>query len=254
MEKITKYLNVPENGEIKIVPFGDVHLGNSNCREDKFRKLIKWVETKKDTYLIGMGDLIDCILPKDKRFSPDGLKPYQTVDDLKDEITEILHPVKDKIICMLQGNHENHMEVDGYGCPVKKICKELGVKYGGFSTFVKLIPKPDTKQRSLTLWLHHGWFAGRKRGAKVNNLEDNLAYYDADVYLAGHSHDLWATRKSRIYWSGSRDVTFGNTGTFLETSTRGTTSYSERANYPPLKLGVLKLTWLPREEKVYISE
>lgn len=251
MNKITRQI-VPAE-EVSIVPFGDLHLGSESCRLDKFKRFIDWAKDKKNLYLIGMGDLIDCILPKDKRFQAEEDDPYTTIDDLKDELEGILYPVKDKIVCMLQGNHENHMYQDGYGCPIKKICKNLGVPYGGFSSYIKLIiPKSHT--RSLLIWSHHGWFAGRKRGAKVNNLEDNLAYYDADIYLAGHSHDLWATRKSRINWSGSQDVIFGNTGSFLETAKIGGTSYSERANYPPQKLGVLKIQWQPYKDKIYVSE
>ena len=252
MFKVKKQLDY-KLSEVEIVPFGDVHLGNKNCRIDKFKRLIEWAKNKNNVYLIGMGDLLDCIIPKDDRFQADEGEPYSVIDDLRDEMETILEPVKNKIICMLQGNHEYHMLQDGYGCPVKKICKNLGIPYGGFSAYIRL-SLPTTHQKSLLIWAHHGWFAGRKRGAKVNNLEDNLAYYDADVYLAGHSHDLWSTRKSRIYWGGSRDVVFGNTGSFLETATQGTVSYSERANFPPQKLGVLKIKWLPYEEKVYVSE
>jgi len=204
--------------------------------------------------MVGMGDMLDCIIPKDKRYDPEDNKSYRTIDDMRDEITELLRPIKDKVLCLLMGNHEHHMQSDGYGDPIKRICKDLSIPYGGYSCYLKLTAKPKTHQRPLLMWLHHGWFAGRKRGSKVNNLEDNLAYYDADVYLAGHSHDLWATRKSRIYWGCSRDVIFGNTGSFLETASTGTISYAERANYPPQKLGVLKITWKPKNGKVNVSE
>jgi len=250
--KISKELDCAE--KIEICPFGDLHYGSKNCRIDKFKRFIDWATPRKSTYLIGMGDLLDCIIPKDKRFDCNENKSYRSIDELRDEIQGILEPVKERILVMLMGNHEQHMQTDGYGDPVKYICKELGIPYGGYSCYLKLTARPKTHQRPLLLWLHHGWFAGRKRGAKVNNLEDNLAYYDADVYLCGHSHDLWATRKSRVYWGSSRDVIFGNTGSFLETSSLGSTSYAERANYPPQKLGVLKLEWLPKQGKIYVSE
>lgn len=253
MYKITRKIS-GKHDEVEIVPFGDIHLGNRNCRKDKFKRLIDWVLSKPNVYVIGMGDLLDCIIPKDKRFQADDIEPYEVIDDLRDEMEEILDPIKDRIICLLQGNHEYHMQQDGYGCPIKKICKSMEVPYGGFSSYIRLLPDSKIHVKSLVLWIHHGWFAGRKRGAKVNCLEDNMAYYDADVYLAGHSHDLWSTRKSRIYWSGSRDVIFGNTGSFLETATWGTNSYSERANYPVQKLGVLKLKWIPTQGKIYASE
>lgn len=252
MYKISKEL--PYADKIEIVPAGDLHHGSRNCRLDKFKRLVDWITPRKSTYVILMGDLLDCILPKDKRFDADDKYAYKTIDTLRDELVTILTPIKERILVMLMGNHEHHLHQDGYGDPIKYMCKELDVPYGGYSCYLKLTARPKTHKRPLLLWLHHGWFAGRKRGAKVNNLEDNLAYYDADVYLVGHSHDLWATRKSRIYWGGSRDVIFGNTGSFLETATNNTTSYAERANFPPQKLGVLKLIWQPKDGKCYVSE
>lgn len=254
MYKVTKEISLKKSKEVEICPFGDTHLGSKGFRKDKFKRFLEWAKSKDNVYLIGMGDLIDCIIPKDDRFSADEDEPYKVIDDLKDEMEDMLRPVKDKIICLLMGNHEYHMFQDGYGCPVKKICKNLGIKYGGFSAYIKLKVVPKTHQKSLIIWAHHGWFSGRKRGSKVNALEDNLAFYDANVYLTGHSHDLWATRKSRIYWGGSKDVIFANTGSFLETANLGSTSYSERANLPPQKLGVIKIKWLPYEEKIYVSE
>ena len=255
MNKIHKVLSLGvKNETIEIVPFGDIHYGSKCCRIDKFKRLVDWVKSKPNTYMIGMGDLIDCIIPKDKRFDIDSGDEYNMIDDLVEDMEMMLAPIKSRIICMLMGNHEYHMFKDGYGDPIKKICKNLCIPYGGFSSFIKLSISPRTHCKSLVIWAHHGWFAGRKRGGKVNNLEDNMANYDADIYLAGHSHDLWATRKSRVYWSGSRDVIFGNTGSFLETASKGTISYAERANYPPQKLGVLKIKWLPRQEKIYASE
>lgn len=255
MNKIYKVISLKDNEEsVKIVPFGDIHYGSKCCRIDKFKRLVEWVKSKPHVYMIGMGDLIDCIIHTDKRFDISGGDTYNMIDDLVDDIENILRPIKERIICMLMGNHEYHMYQDGYGDPVKKICKNLNIPYGGFSSYIKLSIRPKSHQRSLVLWVHHGWFAGRKRGAKVNSLEDNASSYEADVYLAGHSHDLWATRKSRIYWGGAKDVIFGNTGSFLETASKGTVSYSERANYPPQKLGVLKIEWLPKQGKIYVSE
>ena len=252
MYKINRTIPLGDKQEIEIAPFGDLHLGNKNCRLDKFKRFLKWAQEKDNVYLIGMGDLLECILPSDPRFESDDV--YETLDDLREELIQILEPVKDKIITLLQGNHEHKLKKSGYGCPIKYISKKLGVRYGGLSAYIKLKATPKTHRRSLIVWTHHGWFSGRKRGSKVNNLEDNLAYYDADVYLCGHSHDLWATRKSRIHWGGSRDVIFANTGSFVETATIGTTNYSERANYPPQKLGVVKVIWRPYDEKIYVSE
>jgi hypothetical protein len=60
---------------------------------------------------------------------------------------------------------------------------------------------------------------------------------------------LWATKQIKIGWGGERKVIFANTGTFMETAREGTASYSERAGYPPQKLGCLKIKWYPKTNK-----
>ena len=252
MYKITRTISLGESKEIEIIPTGCWHLGNPNSRIDKIKRLIDWATPRPNTYFILMGDLLECILPDDDRY--DSPNEYSTLDDLREELINMLEPIKGRVICALSGNHEWTLLKKGYGDPTKHLCKRLQVKYGGFSAYIKLTASPRTHEKSLVIWTHHGWFSGRKRGSKVNNLEDNLANYDADIFLAGHSHDLWATRRARIYWAGARDIIFANTGSFLETAKIGTTSYSERANYPVQKLGVVKLKWLPYEGKIYVSE
>ena len=196
--------------EIEIVPFGDLHYGSENCRIDKFKNLISWATGKPDVYLIGMGDLIDCILPKDDRYQPNESKPYKDIDTLAKEIQDIITPVSNKILCMLMGNHEYHLMQDGYGDPVKKICQNLDISYGGFSAYIRLRLKPQTRKKSLLMWTHHGWFAGRKRGGKVNALEENMASYDADVYLAGHCFSDDTQILTNAGWRNIGEIKNGN--------------------------------------------
>ena len=63
------------------------------------------------------------------------------------------------------------------------------------------------------------------------------------VFITGNSHDCWSTKRVKMGYNGATTQLFVNTGTFLETATWGTTGYSEVKGYPPLKLGVVKITW-----------
>ena len=259
MFKLSKVIETKAD-QIEIVAFGDIHLGNPNCKFNKFKEIVNYIKNTPNCYGIGMGDYIECILPKDKRFDPhtDIEVSDPVVSEYIDIIVKTLEPIKDKILCLLTGNHEYHIHSDGYCEPTKEICRRLfgsekGV-YGGFSAFLKLKVKPKTHRPSLVFFLHHGWCAGRKTGSVVNNVEGLSQYWDADVYLVGHSHKLWATRQVKIGWGGQRKVIFGNTGTFLETCSWGKTSYSERAAYPPLKLGVLKIKYYPKRGDIHVSE
>ena len=199
-----------------------------------------------------MGDYLDCITAKDPRYSPESIDGV--VDDAIETMRKTLEPIKDKIICLLTGNHEHKLFEQGFGDPVKRLCRELNVPYAGFSCFIKIRVVPKTHQRSLIIYAHHGWSTGRKTGSVINNVEGLAQYWDADIYIVGHSHKLWGTRETKISWGGARKVIFGNTGSFLETCSMNTTGYGEKAGFPPCKLGVLKIKYYPLTEDIHLSE
>lgn len=242
---------IPKAEQIQIIPIGDIHYGSPNCNIKYLKDTIDYVSQAENCYVIGMGDYIDSILPKDPRFDPS--QEFKIIDEYVEDIKQILLPIKEKILCMLTGNHEYHLHTDGYGDITMRLCRELGVAYAGFSCFLRVETR-EKPIRKITIYAHHGWFSGRKRGSKINNLEDMMRDYEADIYLAGHSHDLFATRRVRLSWQGARKIVFANTGSFLETSTWGTCGYGERAGYPPQKLGVVKLKWYPDKEDIHIIE
>jgi hypothetical protein len=242
---------IPKAEQIEIIPVGDVHYGSPNCNMKCFNRIINYIKDTPNCYMIGMGDFWDCIIPKDKRFDPS--QEFNLIDNSYDVIKEILQPIASKILCLLSGNHEYHLVSDGYGDLTKRLSKELGTAYAGYSTFLRIETK-EKPVRKIVIYAHHGWFSGRQRGSKINNLENMMRDYDAEIYLAGHSHDLFATRRVRLSFEGDRKIIFANTGSFLETSTWGTSGYGERAGYPPTKIGVVKIKWFPDKGDINISE
>lgn len=250
MYKIKRELKTAD--KIILVPFGDVHYGSPACDITTFSGMLKWAEKEDNLYLIGMGDLFDCILADDKRYDASQekgvsfLKHYEIMKGM-------LEPVRNKIIGLHSGNHEFTLSKKGYGDPVESICERLGVSYMGYSAFTQLVTKrrflKGTESNAVVIYSHHGWFAGRKMGGKINNITDLALHWDADIYLAGHSHDLFGVRKVKVDYNGARKLIFCNTGTFLKTAEWDATTYSERAGYPPTKLGIARIEWQPWKEK-----
>ena len=241
---------IPKAEQIEIVPVGDLHKGSPNCNLKYFQKTIQYINDTPNCYMIGMGDFWDCVIPKDPRFDPS--QEFNLIDDSYGKIKDILEPIKKKILCLLLGNHEYHLVSDGYADLIKRLARELGTAYAGFSSFLRLETNEKPVKR-LVFYIHHGWFAGRQRGSKINNLENLMRDYEADAYLVGHSHDLFTTRRSRINFNGAKDIVFANTGCFLETATWGTSGYGERAGYPPQRLGTAHIKWYPDKEELFIS-
>ena len=235
-----------DKNKITIVPAGDVHRGNPNCAWQKFIRFLQWAEKEKDLYVILMGDLLDTILATDKRYDA-GSKHIPLLEAIE-QMYRVLKPLADKgkILGMHIGNHEYKMVASGVGNPIDDLCVRLNVKYLGYSALTRiLVRRKESKTGSLTIFSHHGWFSGRKRGSKINNLEDLSMNWDADLYLVAHSHDLFSSKRIFTTFHGQKVRAFVSTGAFLKTADWGTCSYSERAGYPPQKLGVARIEWEP---------
>ena len=264
MEIIEKRITL-ENVEkpLVVIPLGDVHYGNINVDLVKFKETIEYIRTKENCYTILMGDLCESIIMADKRFDIESVTPElrARVGDLTfaqyESMRDMLMPIKEKILISIRGNHGDNLRIkyntdfDGW------LCKELKVPMAGYSAFLKL--KLDREQfhtETLTFFLHHGIMSSRMTGAKVNAIEKLAENFIADIYLNGHSHDLFWTSRVQLSAAGAHIKEnrryFAHTGTFLKTYVEGTMGYGEKALYPPLKTGVLKFSIYPKKGKLDI--
>lgn len=106
-------------------------------------------------------------------------------------------PIKDRILLVTQGNHENRTYIKE-GIDLTAVAsKELGVldryvKAGGV-LFLKMGKNPHSNKSktgliSYSLYVTHGSGGGRKEGAKAIRLADMASIVDCDIYLHGHTH------------------------------------------------------------------
>jgi hypothetical protein len=158
-----------------------------------------------------MGDVGDLIDHRDtKRFYPaelprryadallnaDGGIPSETVA----HAAEILAPIASKCWGILHGNHETAIVKRYSRSVVAELAKELNLSdrllgYWGHIVvrFRRKTSRAAGAQVVLKIDAGHGWQAGRRPGAKLNQLELELGYSDADIILRGHSHERIAS-------------------------------------------------------------
>lgn len=252
VEKIITLEDVKE--PLTIIPIGDLHIGSSNTDKVYLKKTIDWIKNKKNCYTILMGDMVEAIIPTDKRFDIRCVdKEFQNdlsnlpLEQIK-YLKKLLYPIRHKIITSLEGNHEEKFKLHNYIDLQRELCEYLGVERGDYMTFVRLkFNREQFHCPPIVIWCTHGWFEGRKRGGKINQLEDVAAGYDFDIALAGHSHDLFATSSLRIGLAStgkqiySKKKIFCNTGTFVNTVSMNSSSYAEKRAYTPKKVGVIRI-------------
>lgn len=200
---------------IQIHTFADEHIGDMHCDMARLKERIDYVANTENAYCIMNGDILD--FASRSSIGDIEAREFNIMGQLEKAV-ELFSPIKDKIICITNGNHEAR----GYrkeGIDMSKmIAMQLGIEhlYSPTSAFVflkfgKTKNHGNANPRMLyTLYVNHGSGGGRKEGAKAIRLADMASICDADIYIHSHTH-LPMIMKQGFFRVDSRHSTVTNT-------------------------------------------
>ena len=190
----------PERPNLKIYPIADVHLGAAEHMEKEWTAFCKRI-SDEGAYVILGGDLIN----NGTRFSltnvfEETLRPREQ----KRKICEMLLPIRDRILCMVSGNHERrNKDVDNN--PSYDIACKLDIEdlYRENICFLKIqMGDPVTdglRNPTYTIVVTHGAGGGMLTGGAVNRAERFGYVLDgADALIVGHTHKPYTTQPAKI--------------------------------------------------------
>jgi UDP-2,3-diacylglucosamine pyrophosphatase LpxH len=246
---------------IKIRPIFDVHYGNQWCDVDAFKRFIS--EADENTWFIGGGDLLDSIIISDiRRYkkSSDATQSDAIINDSIDGMIEILRPIKDRVIGLGHGNHEENILKYCSTDITRFISTALGIRQLGYSCMTRLLLSYDGgRTRTVVLYQHHGFGGGsRTPGGDLTKYSKHAANYEADIYMYGHVHKRQTEPISRLSIHGRELISAPKhlviCGTFLKTLSDGIpATYAEVGGYPPVSIGGYEIGIKPNDKWVDIS-
>lgn len=183
--------------EIDIIGLGDIHYGSPEHNGKLLNEIIEKIRTEEKLYCVLLGDLIECVT---KDSVGDLFTQVGSPHEQADYIIEKLKPIKDKILLMTSGNHENRIfKTTGFDIS-RYIADKLGIseRYNKNSCvlFVKFgtYKGNKNKKHSFSLVISHGTSSSTKKGGKLNSLlQMKEVVAGADVYIMGHVHDFICT-------------------------------------------------------------
>lgn len=193
--------------DITVIPVADVHLGSPECREQEFIEFIQKVAEMPNTYLVLLGDLID---NGTKSSVTNPFRATMPPSQQKREMANILEPVKDRILCILPGNHERRSMKDADDDPVYDIAAKLDIEhlYRENIAFVKIQLGTEEAQEEhanskfrpcYNLVVTHGAGGGIMTGGSVNRSERFGYVIDGmDALIVGHTHKPYTTQPGKI--------------------------------------------------------
>ena len=223
---------------IEIHTFSDLHLGDRNCDYKAILERVREIEANPNSYVILNGDLINNATTQS--ISDTYSEVVSPMDQLK-QATALFTPIKDRILAITSGNHENRTyRTDGIDL-TEIMARELGIgdRYSPESVtlFLRLGQHSDARQFCYTIYITHGSGGGRREGGKINRLVDLASIIDVDIYIHSHTH-LPAVLKQSFYRTDSKrsvisliDKMFINTNAWLKYG-----GYGEAHGYKPASI------------------
>lgn len=185
--------NVPYAEIIEVHPMADLHIGDSQCDHKLIKERIEYIKNTPNAYCVLDGDLMDTAIATS--IGDTYAATLQPMEQLQ-RCVEIFEPIKDKILAVLSGNHENRVyKSDGIDI-TELMCRQLGIseRYSPTTAllFIRIGNKRDShnhrRSELYTAYVTHGSGGGRKEGGKVNRLADLACIVDADCYIHAHTH------------------------------------------------------------------
>jgi predicted phosphodiesterase len=161
------------------------------CDYKSILERIEYIRKTPNAYCILDGDLMDTAITSS--IGDTYGANLQPMEQLK-HCTKIFEPIKDKILSVLPGNHENRAyKTDGIDM-TEIMCSQLGIANRYSPTTALLFIRfgrnsEHTNRKQLyTVYVTHGTGGGRREGGKVNRLADLASIVDADIYIHAHTH------------------------------------------------------------------
>lgn len=243
---------------IDIYAVADVHFGAKECKEKEFMDFIKMVENTPNAYLILAGDILNNATKSsvsncyDDRYRP---------GEQKRIMAQILEPVKDRIICGTNGNHEDRSTKDVDDDPLYDIFSKLDIedRYRRDLAIVKIkfgeIQRNAAYNPTYVFAVTHGCGGGAMTGGAVNKAERFAYSLDGvDALITAHYHKPLNTVPSKYRVDTRRnimkEVPFD---VIIATSWTGYSDYAAKQMRPPVSNVLQKITIRGDKKEIEIS-
>lgn len=176
---------------LKLYFLSDMHLGAAEADIQTLKKIINFIKDTPECYCVLLGDILDTALKTSKT---DIYSETMSLADAQKLAIELLMPIKDKILAMTPGNHENRVwrevGVDLSLWLAEKLGLQDKYRNNGVALSVSFGKDVNKKPFRLNVFGQHGSYGGGRRlGAAMNALEDlDGIVGNADIYVRAHTH------------------------------------------------------------------
>lgn len=177
--------------QLRIVPISDIHYGNPLCSLKHFQFTLDFIAKYDDVFTYLNGDLLEAVTLDSKG---DIFSQELTPQNQRDDVIDLLKPIKHKILGMVTGNHEARI-YRRVGMDVSlDIAKALEIPYRADGMVLKIMFGSGNNRmpgQPYVFWGYttHGYGGARTKSAKAVKVERAAAWMpSADFVTMSHDH------------------------------------------------------------------
>ena len=189
--KINLTDKIGKENNLKLYVLSDVHLGDAHCNIGLLKTIIKNIQETPNMYCVLLGDILNTALKNSKS---DIYSETMNVATAQKMAYDLLCPIKDKIIGIVPGNHENRVWRETGVNISLWLADKLGItdKYRNeaITLSIKFGSDIDGNPFCINIFGQHGAYGtGRKIGTSLSAIEDmDGIVNNADCYIRAHTH------------------------------------------------------------------
>ena len=225
MESIEVFKKSFDEG-LFLMPLGDIHFDYS-CDVKRLEKDIQTIQ-ENGFYTVLIGDLFDVGFFNQIRSLEE---KTQTLNDAMRSLKRMLEPIKERILCVVEGNHDRRIsKATGFDI-VEELADDLSIPYARGQAILDLRVgqrrSPRAGKYEYAIALSHGYGGGRTYGAKANKIVHWVETWEGiDLFILGHVHSPMSVPQARYKFDH-------RTGSVKTTQIRTVilSAYQERALY-----------------------
>lgn len=177
---------------VELHSLSDWHIGDNSCDMALIKAEVEHIKATPNAYCILNGDLCNTALKTSvSDIYSEKLSPMEQLN----MCVELLEPIKEKILLITSGNHENRTYKSD-GIEIMRLiarqldCEDRYCGEGGvlFLRFGKTSGRTHERRAKYSIYATHGGGGGRREGGKINRLADLAQIIDVDIYIHAHTH------------------------------------------------------------------
>lgn len=235
-----KVYDLTQHDSVEIVSMGDLHATSAHADIDMIRSAVDWLGGGDNRYAVVPGDVFDTAIKGS--VSLDLSEVGMSTKDGRHMLHRMLEPVRDRILAVISGNHDDRSSRDTGEDSVDALCMGLGIPYfPEGEAFIQV--RVGCYQHNDNPVVYHGYMThgnagGRLPGGKANSLLAlRQIVHNADFYLNGHGHTPMVLPDVAWYFAGGNGSSnireqkqvFISCGSSLKRA-----GYPVKKGYPPL--------------------